>query len=213
MIKSVFFDFDGVIVESIDIKTKAFGKLFEREGKDISQKVVEYHLANMGVSRFDKFKYIYKNFLKRELDKATFKSLCDGFSRLVVEEVIRAPYVRGAEEFLTKYFKKYLFFVVSATPQKEIEEIIKSRGINDFFRKVYGSPASKGEAVKDVLTNYYIKPSEAVYVGDALSDYEASRANGLKFVARIKDNEKLFEGIACEKIEDLTGLDRIIKDG
>lgn len=31
MIKVVFFDFDGVIVESVDIKTKAFAKLFEKE--------------------------------------------------------------------------------------------------------------------------------------------------------------------------------------
>lgn len=42
------FDFDGVIVESADIKTNAFAELFEREGKDAEEKVVEYHLKNAG---------------------------------------------------------------------------------------------------------------------------------------------------------------------
>ncbi len=32
MIKAIIFDFDGVIVESVDIKTKAFARLFEHGG-------------------------------------------------------------------------------------------------------------------------------------------------------------------------------------
>ena len=59
MLKAILFDFDGVLVESVDIKTKAFAKLFENEGPEIVNKVVEYHLANGGVSRFKKFDYIY----------------------------------------------------------------------------------------------------------------------------------------------------------
>ena len=52
MIKIIFFDFDGVIVESVDIKTKAFAMLFEHEGRDIANRVIDYHLKNSGVSRF-----------------------------------------------------------------------------------------------------------------------------------------------------------------
>src|SRR3989304_1573816 len=62
MIRAIIFDFDGVIVESVDIKTKAFARLFEHEGKVVVEKVVDYHLKNGGVSRFDKFR-VYQCFV------------------------------------------------------------------------------------------------------------------------------------------------------
>ncbi|MFT4805179.1 MAG: beta-phosphoglucomutase-like phosphatase (HAD superfamily), partial [Psychroserpens sp.] len=57
----VFFDFDGVIVESGDIKTEAFMELYEVHG--IQEAVKKHHLENQGVSRFDKFEWIAKNLL------------------------------------------------------------------------------------------------------------------------------------------------------
>jgi beta-phosphoglucomutase-like phosphatase (HAD superfamily) len=88
LIKAIIFDFDGVIVESVDIKTKSFKKLFEPYGKEIVKKVIEHHLKNTGVSRFEKFNYIYKNILNRKLTKDKFDSLCKKFSDLVVDEVV-----------------------------------------------------------------------------------------------------------------------------
>ena len=66
-IKTIFFDFDGVIADSVDIKTKAFAKLFKRYGDEIVKKVVEYHLSHGGVSRYDKFRYYYQNFLGKKI--------------------------------------------------------------------------------------------------------------------------------------------------
>ena len=95
MIKVIIFDFDGVIADSVDIKTKAFGELFEEEGGDIAGRVVDYHLKNTGVSRYDKFRYIYKNMLKRELSDEKFRELCSRFEALVaemqVDEGVRMP--------------------------------------------------------------------------------------------------------------------------
>ena len=52
MIKTIIFDFDGVILESMDVKTEAFKKLYQPFGSSISNKVVENHLANWGISRY-----------------------------------------------------------------------------------------------------------------------------------------------------------------
>ena len=86
-LKAIFFDFDGVLVESVDIKTRAFSKLFEREGEDVVKKVIDYHIDNGGVSRYEKFRYIYlitiedskqwKPSVFKQLDfLAATKSLC-----------------------------------------------------------------------------------------------------------------------------------------
>jgi HAD superfamily hydrolase (TIGR01549 family) len=211
LIKVIIFDFDGVIVESLDIKTNAFAKLFEQEGEDIVNRVINYHLNNGGISRYDKFRYIYREILKRPLNSDKFKKLCNGFADFVVDGVIAVPYVKGAREFLENYASKYKCFVASATPQREIEEIIRKRNIAQFFIKIYGAPTKKNDAVKDTLIKEDIAPDEAVYIGDAMSDYIAARDNSVNFIARINKNESIFINTNCLKIKDLMNLNSIIE--
>lgn len=212
MIKIIIFDFDGVIVESVDIKTLAFGKLFENKGNKIKREVISYHLANTGVSRFEKIKYIYRKILREKLDKQTFKKLCERFSRLVVDDVVAAPYVKGAEEFLRSNKKKYIFYVISATPQGEIEEIIRRRGLTSFFKNVYGAPYKKAEVIKRIIKKEVVAPDETVFVGDALGDRAAAKASSVKFVARINKPEGLFDGIDCAKIYDFRRLTKTLTE-
>jgi len=63
MIKAIIFDFDGVIVESVQVKTDAFAEIYNPFGKEIVQKVVKHHKANGGISRFEKFELYHRNFL------------------------------------------------------------------------------------------------------------------------------------------------------
>ena len=63
--KAIIFDFDGVILDSVDVKTKAFKQMYSIYGDDVMRKVVDYHLLNGGISRYEKFKYFHENFLNR----------------------------------------------------------------------------------------------------------------------------------------------------
>lgn len=210
MIKAVIFDFDGVLVESVDIKTNAFARLFEAEGKDIVKQIVDYHLMHAGVSRFEKFRYFYKALLNRELTEQKFKELCERFSDLVMEEVIAAPYVKGGKEFLDTYSAAYKCFIATATPQKEIDDIVKKRRMERYFAGVYGAPKTKSDAVSEIIRCNQLLPSEIAYIGDAMSDYEAAVTNGIHFMARINNNEPIFKGVDCIKIKDLNGLKEIL---
>lgn len=211
MIKAILFDFDGVIVESVDIKTKAFARLFKNEGRSVSRQIVDYHLHNLGVSRYKKFRNIYKAILKRSLSNIKFKMLCAKFSRLVMENVIDAPYVKGAKEFLRRYSGSYKCFLLSATPKQELFRIIKRRKIRHFFKAIYGAPAEKSAIIKNILTKENIKAKYAVYLGDSLSDYTAAKENSVRFIARVKGNRDVFKSINCIKIKDLRGLQNKIK--
>ncbi len=44
MIRAIAFDFDGVLVESVDVKTRAYAYLFKEYGQDVVSKVVDYHM-------------------------------------------------------------------------------------------------------------------------------------------------------------------------
>jgi len=212
MIKAVIFDFDGVIVESNNIKRDAFGKLFEKEGAEVVRKVIKYHLEHAGVSRYDKFKYIYKEILKKPLTNDEFNALCRQFSELVMESVILALFVEGAREFLEKNRSVYSFFILSATPVEELKAIIDRKNIGQFFKNIYGAPFKKRDAVREILIKEKSAPSEVLYVGDALSDYKAARDNKVNFIARISGNDFVFKGIECVSVKDLTGLDEAISE-
>lgn len=210
LIKIIFFDFDGVIVESIDIKTRAFAQLFKHEGENVVRRIVSYHLNNAGVSRYEKFRYIYKEILRRFLSDEEFEMLCKKFAGSVLDSVIKAPYVDGAREFLENYSMEYKCFIVSATPQEEIEEIIQKRHILHFFKAVYGAPTKKSDAAKDILVAEGVNAAEALYIGDALSDYNAAKDNCVHFIARIYGNESIFTGLNCLKVKDMSNLKTII---
>ena len=59
MIKGIIFDFDGVIAESVHIKSSAFSDLYKSYGEDIVKRVVKHHEANGGMSRYKKIRYYH----------------------------------------------------------------------------------------------------------------------------------------------------------
>ena len=64
-IKILAFDFDGTIVESNDIKDKAFDSIFSNWPKH-RYAMMQWHLANNTMVRQEKFQYFVKVFLGKQ---------------------------------------------------------------------------------------------------------------------------------------------------
>lgn len=79
MKKAIVFDFDGVILESMDVKTRAFRDLFE-DYPEHNDEIVRFHLDNGGMSRFEKFRIIYRDILSLPLSESEFERLSTKFS-------------------------------------------------------------------------------------------------------------------------------------
>jgi len=210
MIKTIIFDFDGVIADSVQVKTKAFSQIYSPYGKDVVNKVVAHHLANGGVSRIEKFKLYHKIFLCKNLNNQQLENLAGKFSEMVVEKVINAPYVKGAYKFLSENHGKYNYFISSGTPESEIREIAKQRKIDNYFKGIFGSPNTKDEHVQKILRMYGFKKSEVVFVGDAPSDRDAAKINGTHFIARVTTKSSILDERLT--IKDLTELEMSLKN-
>jgi beta-phosphoglucomutase-like phosphatase (HAD superfamily) len=185
--KAYIFDFDGVLADSVEVKTKAFAKLFDKYGKTVQNKVVEHHLNHGGMTRVEKFKLYFKEFLKKPLTELGLQKLCDEFSGIVVDQVVSAPEIDGAEEFVRNKCQMAPCFVNSATPDIEIKEIIRRRGCSEYFVEVLGSNYSKTENLTHILKKYHIEPERSVFFGDATSDYQAAINCGVTFFAIVPD--------------------------
>jgi len=187
--QAFFFDFDGVLADSVEVKTRAFARLFEPFGPEVKARVVEHHRRHSGVTRVDKFRHYYQEFLHQSLTDEELAELCRRFARLVVDEVAAAPEIPGAEAFLRLFVEKLPLFVVSAAPEGELVEIIRSRGWSQYFREVRGAPKSKKENLTMLLQEYGLAAESCLFFGDAEADYLAAQACGVKFLGIVPGPE------------------------
>jgi len=210
MIRAIAFDFDGVLVESVDVKTQAFAQLFEREDEKNIDRIVAYHLENGGLSRFNKFRTIYREILKRPLPEEEFEALGKRFAALVIDKVVSAPWVPGAKEFIEKHHESYPFYIISGTPEDELIQIVQRRGIEKYFKETLGSPKSKDILIKSVLEKYSLNPEEVLFVGDAQNDWNAAKKTNVKFILRKTGHE--IDGYRGPSLADLKNLHQFLNN-
>lgn len=200
--KTIFWDFDGVIKDSVSVKSDAFEELFLPFGSDVAKKIRMHHEDNGGMSRFDKLP-IYLNLAGEKNSTDSISKYEKQFSKLVMNRVINSPWVEGVLEYIKTNYKAQKFFLITATPQKEIEEILKKLEISKYFKKVIGSPTNKKDAIKVILSNENINLDDSIMIGDSCSDYEAAKENNVFFVFRKTDlNKKLQKKLKCQMIEN-----------
>lgn len=186
--EAIFFDFDGVIIDSVSIKKEAFRKLFKDFDQGLVEKVVAYHVRHGGISRVKKIQYFFEQVLKKPLSAEALKEWSLRFSELVTGPVIKAPWIPGVENFLKKFENKITMFVVSGTPQAEMVEIVSKRNIRHYFTEVFGSPTLKPTHVRNMMKQYHLNHQRCYFIGDAMTDYQAALDTGLNFIGIQGDN-------------------------
>lgn len=203
--KFLFWDFDGVIKDSVGVKTNAFRSLFESFDSKIVARIVEHHEKNTGISRFEKIP-IYLDWIGVNSDIDVVQKYSSVFSSIVIKDVIESPWVPGVKKYLknNKLHKK--FFLVTATPDDEIRKILSKLLIDDFFSEIRGSPINKTSSIKLIIKKYNIQKKDACMIGDSESDLEAAFSNNIDFFLRKtslnKPLQDLYKGPQFENFID-----------
>ncbi len=194
---AIVFDFDGTLVDSNEVKERAFGELYLPYGDELSNQVMEYHRKHRGISRFQKFRYFQESLLGKTYSEDDGQKLSKRFSALVLQKVLEAPFFEGVEAFLDKYFRFIPLFLASATPESELREIVLRRNIHQYFKGVYGSPKTKREILQNIIRDYDLNPQTVLMIGDAPSDFEGARLAGTPFLGIQSSGEEDFPPGVC----------------
>jgi len=211
--KTLFLDFDGVIKESVELKGSAFEQLFLPYGKKIAKRVKAHHESHGGMSRHEKLP-IYLDWAGLVVKNSMLEEYSWQFSELVKQKVIDSDWVPGVEKFLHTNPFNQTFYIITATPQSEIDQILDAIGLRGFFAGIIGSPTSKKDAIYQLIELHNIETKLSAMIGDSISDYQAAFENRIPFVLRKTNlNQSLQNQLKCAMINDFLNLNKELSGG
>jgi phosphoglycolate phosphatase-like HAD superfamily hydrolase len=181
--RALLLDFDGVVLDSATLKTRAFGELYAGTDPDRLEAIVDYVERHGGVTRADKIAHIERSFFGRSGDAERVGRLAARFRARVFDAVVGAEFVPGAEALLERAQGAIALHLVSGTPHEELREIVAARGLEGRFASVDGAPPDKATSFARLLRERGYAPGETLAVGDALTEFEAARELGVPFLA------------------------------
>tara|TARA_Y100001970_G_scaffold294156_1_gene447645 strand:+ start:13115 stop:13795 length:681 start_codon:yes stop_codon:yes gene_type:complete len=203
-INNFFFDFDGVILESLEVKSNAFRQLYNNLSDEEIQNLISHHEQNHGLSRYEKIKLYHKKYYNINLSNIDLDKLSNKLSNIILEKIFDTDYVPGILSFLKKLQnKKRKIFIITGTPEFEINYILKKKKIHEIFTGIYGSPAKKTDHLENLIKQYNVDTDKSIFFGDAYADYSAAKEFNIEFILRQhSDNINIFKNISCLKICD-----------
>ena len=179
--KTLVFDCDGVLLNSNKIKTDAFYKVTKHFGQEFAQALVDYHIANGGMSRYLKFDYFITHILQKPYNKLLRQELLKYFAKNVKKGLMTCEVADGIELLKAKT-EKANWIIISGSDQSELRKIFKERNLEQFFKGgIFGSPDRKDEIIEREIKKKNIK-KPSLFFGDSKYDYIVSKKAKLDFV-------------------------------
>ena len=184
--KSFIFDCDGVILNSNKIKARAFFTSSSLFGDYYASKLLDYHLANGGVSRYQKFRHFISEILPPDLildtDKTSLLNLLLDRYANIVKSLLRDCEVALGLDQLRTHYPDVRWHVVSGGDQEELRDLFSHRSLDTFFDgQIFGSPDDKSTILQREIDSHNIL-LPAVFFGDSRYDYIASHSFGIDFI-------------------------------
>ena len=175
----IFFDCDGVVLNSNQIKSDAFRFVARHCKEEHINALLHYNRAQGGVSRYIKLEWFHE-MLKRENIEFDYQTALMEFSFYVKEKLISAQ--SYLDELKLELKPNQNWSIVSGGDQAELREVFSQRGLDVWFDGgIHGSPKSK----YDILLNFKkqgIDLAGSLFVGDSLLDYEVAKHFNTDFV-------------------------------
>ncbi|AUA32244.1 HAD family hydrolase [Pseudomonas sp. SGAir0191] len=171
--KTLIFDCDGVLLNSNKVKTESFYRAAIPYGESSAQALVNYHIANGGISRYKKFSHFLENIVSEHIEPHTLDVLLNNYAESVKSGLMTCEVVGGLRE-LRRKTENARWLIVSGGDQAELRQIFSQRGLLDLFDGgIFGSPDIKEDIVRRELERgNIVRP--AIFFGDSRYDYKVS---------------------------------------
>lgn len=173
----LLFDFDGVLVDSLDFYAEAVARCLERIGMPIVRGKEDY------LDLFDG--NFYESLAARGVDLSAY-------SRAAREILPGLDYgtikpMPGLVPVLAALHRDHCLAVLSSNGSRVIAALLGRFGFAPFFREIFGSDFlfSKKEKIAFAVRKYGMELQRTFYVGDTAGDMVEARQAGVKAVGAV----------------------------
>lgn len=190
-IKTIVFDWDGTIVDSLALKRDAWFTIFPKHTKAYFA-IQKLSLGLKTSTRSQILANVFDMAGDGNISKEEFVSKYSSAYRKEVEKgILRNGFLPGAKETLEKLNGKVPLYLNSATPTEPLLFVVEKIGASKYFKGIYGRSISqenhtqhdlKVENLRDIAKKENINPKEMIMVGDAESDERSAQIFGCQFV-------------------------------
>ena len=172
--KLFLFDFDGVIVDSLDVYEKTVTDCLDVIGQPLARGREEF------LELFDG--NFYESLVEKGVD-------LDKFMNASVEILAKINYVDmrpfpAVGPVLRELKKNHPMVVISSNDTPTIQEALGLYGLDGIFDDVLGSDfmLSKKDKILHIIDKYHVEKHDIYYIGDTTGDIKEGREAGVKTV-------------------------------
>lgn len=176
----IILDFDGVLVETNDLKNRLLESCFASSGLALFPDDWRYLNETNGINRVERISHIIA---KRQLhdSKELLHLISNNFSK-ELSLVKYQDYVRHKFINILLNLSGKEFSIVSAMNEDELVRVIEGLELDISFLFIYGAPSPKRDLLKKIQNIAGHKEVRFCYVGDQISDSISANEANLQFI-------------------------------
>ncbi|MBT8327446.1 MAG: HAD hydrolase-like protein [Bacteroidia bacterium] len=179
--KNILWDFDGVIMDSMEIRDSGFLEIFKDFPNEQVEELMNFHRTNGGWSRYVKIEHFLKNIVKTECSKEIIADYAAQFSSIMLKLLVNPDFLIADSLNYIKSNQHINYHIVSGSDGTELNHICKELGLNTYFLTINGSPTAKIELVSRIIKKYNYNIADTCLIGDSINDFEAANENNIDF--------------------------------
>jgi len=172
--KLLLFDFDGVLVDSLEVYEKTVSLCLEKINHPLKRGREEF------LELFDG--NFYEMLAQKGVDLDKFmKTSVDILSQVKYNEI--KPF-NAMWPVLQELKKNHCLIVISSNDTPTIREALRMYGFEDIFQEILGSDfmLSKKDKILYAIKKYSVMPEDIYYIGDTIGDIKEGKQAGIKTI-------------------------------
>ncbi len=173
--KTIIFDFDGVIADSYEIGMTILNDLLKKHAKRDLTAINSVELKNMDTKSILKYSGIPFWRIPKIVKSAKIE---------INKQIENISIFNHIKESINSLNELYQLGIVSTNSGRNIKNILINNNINHFSFIYSGTSLfGKEKIIKKAISTYRIKKDEAIFVGDEVRDIIAAQKSGIRVVA------------------------------
>ncbi|MEP3837382.1 MAG: HAD family hydrolase [Algibacter sp.] len=190
--RTILWDFDGVILDSMKVRDFGFREIFKAYKKNDVDNLINYHRINGGLSRYVKIVYFFEEILNQKITSEEVQEYASKFSDIMRIKLINTEnLISESVSFIEDNYRNFNFHIVSGSDGNELNFLCNELNISKYFISIQGSPTPKNELVANLLEKHGYDINATCLIGDSINDYEAAIVNNISFYGF--NNEDLYK--------------------